>query len=86
MAATPYSAVLVPTSYFCAGVRNEYIPQALLSALFSSIPLHSVKASLTFTFAATIAVGGTISLNRPLESGRSGFSLKGRNYFKMNIA
>ena len=37
----------------------------------------SLRASLTFTFASTIAVGDTVYLNGPLGSRRSGFSLKG---------
>ena len=70
MAVTPYSSALFTTSYLCAGVRNEYNLWALLAIFF-------ISASLTFTFTATIAAGGTISLNGPLGSGRSGFSLKG---------
>ena len=82
MAVTPYSAALFPTSYFCTGVRNEFVPDR--PGLHFSQPFNST--SLTFTFASTIAAGGTVFLNGALGSGRSGFSLKGRKYFKIDIA
>ena len=72
-----YSAALFPTSNFCAGVKNEYVLRARLALFFNS-------TSLTFTFASTIAVGGTVSLNGPLGSGRFGFSLKGLKYLKID--
>ena len=84
MAVMPYSAALVPTSLMI-----------LLAALASEMSkfhrlqrpglLFFKSASLTFMFALTIAVGGTVSLNGPLGSGRSGFSLKGRKDFKIDI-
>ena len=55
-------------TYFCIGVRNEYVPQALFALFFTST---SLRASLTFMFAATSYCC---------------FSLKGQNYFKIDIA
>ena len=78
----PYFAALFPTSYFCAGVGYEYVPWALFALFFNST---SLRALLIFAYAATVAVGSTVSLNWPLGSGRSGFSLKGLKYFQIDI-
>ena len=40
-------------------MRNEYVPQALSALFFASALL---RASVTFTFAAAIAVGCTVPL------------------------
>ena len=77
MAVTPYSAALFPyftddTSALASEMSTFHRPGLLF---FKSA---SLRASLTFMFASTIAVDGIVSLNGPLRSGRSGVSLKGR--------
>ena len=77
MAVPPYSAALFPTSLMIL-LAALALEMSKFHRFHRPSLLFFKSASLTFTFALTIAVGGTVSLNGPLGSGRSGFSLKER--------
>jgi len=65
-------------------MRNEYVSQALLALSLTSA---SLRALVTFMFAAAIAVNSTVSLNvrlnGPLGSGRFGFCFTGWKYSRL---